>query len=183
LKESNLLGESPLKKNQILVIPPRPADDRHLSETEFHPEEPQLTLGQRVAEEARRFLNTPYRLGGDNWWGIDCSGLVKQVYEAVGLKVPATSTEQFRHGQPISLTQAKPGDLVFFSENGRINHVGIYLGNEEFIHASSLQQKVTVASLANDYFRRKLVGIRRYLTGQNSPASFLAKEQDNVDTP
>jgi len=180
LRQSNLLGNGPLRKNQILVIPP--SDDQQSSETEVEDQPHQLTLNERLVQEAKRFLETPYRLGGDGWLGIDCSGLVRKVYCAVGLNLPSSSQDQFRSGIIVSLAEAQPGDLVFFRQGNQVDHVGIYIGNNQFIHASSLQRKVTIGSLANEYFLKHFAGIRRYLGTHNS-GSLLVREEKHVDTP
>lgn len=120
-------------------------------------------LNNVVVEEALSYLNTPYKFGGRGKNGIDCSSLIKLVYRKVGINLPNTSYLQYRKGIPVKLEEAEPGDVVFFRINGRISHVGIYLGNKLFIHASSKMKKVTISSLENSYFRRHFAGIKRYL--------------------
>ncbi|OLQ70807.1 peptidase P60 [Photobacterium proteolyticum] len=104
---------------------------------------------------------TPYRLGGKSRRGIDCSAFVQVGYYDVFNKVlPRTTGEQARMGRWIPLADAKEGDLVFFKTGRRLRHVGIYLGNAEFLHAST-SQGVMISSLANPYWRRAFWQVRR----------------------
>ncbi|MGF1728065.1 NlpC/P60 family protein [Photobacterium kasasachensis] len=104
---------------------------------------------------------TPYRLGGKSRRGIDCSAFVQVGYYDVFNKIlPRTTGEQVRMGRWIPLADAKEGDLVFFKTGRRLRHVGIYLGNAEFLHAST-SQGVMISSLANPYWRRAFWQVRR----------------------
>jgi cell wall-associated NlpC family hydrolase len=110
---------------------------------------------------ARRFLGTPYRYGAAGTASFDCSGFVRYVYACYGISLPRVASDQARVGmQVLSLA---PGDLVFFSgsEDGGITHVGIYAGNNSFIHASF--QGVTVTSLDDPWYREHYVTARRVI--------------------
>ena len=116
-----------------------------------------------LRKSALSWLNTPYRWGGMSEKGIDCSGLVCAIYRDVyGLKLPHQSAQLYRLGKPVTLRNIQPGDLVFFRTDKRrtVSHVGIYLGKEEFIHASS-SRGVILSRLARSYYRKRLMGIRR----------------------
>lgn len=91
-----------------------------------------------IVKLAKKFLNTPYLWGGRTAWGIDCSGLVQLVYRAVGVNVSRDSYDQVNLGKAINfITDAQPGDLVFFdNDEGIIVHVGLLTGNGKIIHAS-----------------------------------------------
>ncbi len=108
-------------------------------------------------------LGTPYRFGGANPRGFDCSGLVQHVFRSHGLSLPRTVADQARVGRPTR--RLLPGDLVFFRLSGQgPSHVGIYVGGERFVHASSGRQAVAVDDLAtNSYFRARYAGARRVL--------------------
>ncbi|CDF59415.1 C40 family peptidase [Thermobrachium celere] len=108
-----------------------------------------------VIEYAMRFLGTPYVWGGTTPSGFDCSGFVKYVYSHFGINLPRTSREQATVGQAVSLSEAQPGDLVFF--HSPISHVGIYVGNGMYIHAPRTGDVVKVSSLAG----RKITVIKR----------------------
>ncbi len=119
----------------------------------------------RLQEEAERWLGTPYRYGGNDLSGIDCSGLVCRIYERVyGRSLPRQAKLQRKLGRSVALPYLKPGDLLFFRFNGTggINHVGIYLGQGRFIHAST-ERGVVISELTDKYYRRHLVVARRIL--------------------
>lgn len=111
-------------------------------------------------------LNTPYVFGGATRTGTDCSGLVLQVFTPLGVTLPRTSAEQARAGQFVEPGALEAGDLVFFDTegSGRVSHVGIYLGEDQFISANSYQGRVTVDRLRADrYWGPRFVGARRVL--------------------
>jgi len=117
----------------------------------------------RVEEVATAWLGTPYRYGGTDERGIDCSALVQNVMGDLGARVPRTTRAQQAVGREIPLHGVRPGDLLFFRlESTRINHVGLALGPDRFIHASS-SRGVVVDRLMDDYFGRRLVEARRVL--------------------
>lgn len=102
-------------------------------------------------------LGVPYRFGGRSpTRGFDCSGLVQYAYSQAGIEVPRTTGEQYRAALPIKRQALQPGDVVFFRTRGRrfVSHVGIYLGEGEFIHAPSSGKHVSIDSLKDDYWRR-----------------------------
>lgn len=105
-------------------------------------------------------LGTPYRWGGGSTEnGFDCSGLTQHAYQAASIELPRTSAEQYRATKRIEREALRPGDLVFFRLNGnRIDHVGIYVGGDRFIHAPSSGKSVSFASLDNVFWSGKYVG-------------------------
>ncbi len=121
-------------------------------------------LRAAIVETAKRYLGVPYEWGGTNDSGFDCSGLTMAVYRLNGLDLPRVSYEQFKEGTYVSKEELRPGDLVFFDTRrlGRVSHVGIYIGNDMFIHAPRTGQKVKVESLSLDYFVRSYRGARSY---------------------
>lgn len=115
---------------------------------------------------ARQFIGVPYQWGDVTpVQGFDCSGLAMMVYQLVGLDMPRISRDQFRQGQEVGPDQLRPGDLVFFTtdRSGQASHVGIYLGNDQFIHAPRRGKVVSRAALSSDYFRQRFLGARTYL--------------------
>lgn len=116
----------------------------------------QTDLGKSLEKEARSWLGTPYRYGGETRKGTDCSGLVMSVYRDIaGIKLPRSSREMQAECQAIKTSQLRKGDLVFFtsSKRGRVTHVGLYLENGNFIHASS-SRGVIISNLDEDYYAR-----------------------------
>jgi len=105
-----------------------------------------------------------YRYGGAHPSdGFDCSGLVYYTYTSNGHAVPRTSREQFNAARGIPLAQAAEGDLVFFRDQEKLSHVGIYLGDGQFVHAPSSGGTVSVASIDAPYYQRHLIAVGRLL--------------------
>lgn len=181
LKETNLLYDGRIKVGQTLVIP-QIADINETTVVDTSVSEKEKTnhtstiLASKIIENALNFINTPYRLGGMSEKGIDCSGLVKKSYEAVGINLPRTSREQAKKGEIVPLSAIKPGDLLFFGHKGRINHVGIYIGENKFIHASRESGKVVVANLDENYYQKHLICARTFLNG--GEAYWIEEEQN-----
>jgi cell wall-associated NlpC family hydrolase len=113
--------------------------------------------GEQAAVVASRQLGVPYQYGGTDTEGFDCSGLVHFAYANVGKRIPRTTAEQWRQLSPVSNKNMRVGDLLFFRIDGKISHVGMYLGNRRFVHAPSTGRNVTTASLDSDYYRRAFV--------------------------
>jgi len=111
---------------------------------------------------AKTFLGAPYRLGGSNLKGIDCSAFVKKIYQVFSVDLPRTAREQLCIGKKVEKDQLEEGDLVFFKTRRAHNtHVGIYIGNNEFVHASSRKREVKVDNLSTPYFNQRfLSGVR-----------------------
>jgi len=110
---------------------------------------------------AKAFLGVPYKLGGSTLKGIDCSALVKKIYEVFNIQLPRTAREQFTAGKRVEKEQLEEGDLVFFRRAGNRAHVGIYVGDNQFVHASSHSREVRVDYLNTPYFsQRFLKGVR-----------------------
>lgn len=110
--------------------------------------------------EAESWLGTSYKYGGNDREGIDCSGFVKQVFSSNGIKLPRTAAEQYQVTLPLDDSERKPGDLLFFQKSGKINHVGIYLGGGEMIHAST-SRGVIKQQLDSYEFGGRYAGARR----------------------
>lgn len=117
-----------------------------------------------VARDAKRLTGIPYRYGGESpRTGFDCSGLVRYVYRhAAGVTLPRTTKAMSRVGRPVSRNQLRPGDLVFYQTTRRAySHVGIYLGNNRFVHAPSSGKRVEISKMSEYYWRHRYCGARR----------------------
>jgi len=109
-------------------------------------------------------IGARYRFGGtDPIEGFDCSGLAFYAYTQAGYRIPRTSQEQFRAARKIALGDADAGDLVFFQDQEKLSHVGIYLGDGRFVHAPAGGQKVAIASMSSAYYQQHLVAVGRLL--------------------
>ncbi|MHB9097334.1 MAG: C40 family peptidase [Syntrophales bacterium] len=117
-----------------------------------NPDEPKLLV--RVA---MGFLGAPYRLGGYSVTGLDCSGFVKKIYQVFNIDLPRTAFEQSHVGLRVSRSELVEGDLLFFNTRRKLGHVGIYIGNNEFVHASSRKRGVRVDNLNMPYFNKRFV--------------------------
>lgn len=117
--------------------------------------------GQAIVNTATSRIGAPYRYGARGPNAFDCSGLVYYSYQAAGLEVPRTSAQQFQASTPIGIEEARPGDLLFFRYSHKVSHVGIYLGDQQFVHAPSSGEHVTVESLRQAHYREHFVGAGR----------------------
>ncbi len=128
-----------------------------------------MSREQAIAEITSRsvlLLGTPYRLGGSRpSEGLDCSGLIAHVVEeAFRLRFPRTTEEQAMVGSPVARQSLAPGDLVFFNTSGRPNsHVGVYLGENRFVHAPTARGVVRIESLEQGYWSRRFDQARRLI--------------------
>jgi len=118
----------------------------------------------RMMREISKYMGTKYVIGGEDRQGIDCSGYVLAVYRsALGKQLPRTSAEQAQFGISVPLEDLKFGDLVFFNTRGeQFSHVGIYLGDDLFAHAS-VSLGVTISSLESSYYKKRVEGGRRII--------------------
>lgn len=123
-------------------------------------------LRTELVKTAKRFIGIPYRWGGTTAKnGFDCSGLTMVSYRLNGLNLPRVSRSQFKAGKWVAKSKLRQGDLVFFATKGgkRVTHVGMYVGNGEFIHAPRTGKNVRIEKLSNTFFAKTYVGGRTYL--------------------
>lgn len=139
-----------------------PVDNPILQVNSLHNPPPELVRAALLAQH-ERWAGTPYRLGGTGRGGIDCSALVQNVFnETFRLELPRTTAEQVQQGTPISRAELQVGDLIFFRPPGRYDHVGIYVGDGYFLHAST-SRGVMLSELDNSYWQRYYWQARRTL--------------------
>jgi peptidoglycan endopeptidase LytE len=183
IKKMNHLPSTSLKTGQKLILPRQKikvdeeleeiGDSEGMKEVQKSEGERQITsepIGKWGSLEERNlfvrvvktFLGVPYRLGGSTLKGIDCSAFVRKIYEIFNIDLPRTAREQLSFGKKVDKDQLEEGDLVFFKTRRANNaHVGIYIGDNKFIHASYRNKEVRVESLDTPYFsQRFLKGVR-----------------------
>lgn len=122
-------------------------------------------LRDNIIRTAENFIGVPYSWGGQSVEkGFDCSGFTMTVYKLNGLDLPRSSQSQWKTGVSLNRNRPQKGDLVFFhtARNRKISHVGIYVGNEQFIHAPGKGNEVKRTSLKNQYFKKHYSGARTY---------------------
>jgi len=121
-----------------------------------------ITDGFTIATAALQLQGIPYRLGGTDVHGFDCSGLVQYVFALYGIALPRVVHDQYRIGRRVGVDNLEPGDLVFFSPDGdNVSHVGIVIGGDRFVHAPNSRGVVRVDSFAVGYWGEHLAGARR----------------------
>jgi cell wall-associated NlpC family hydrolase len=151
----SLLLASGAQADEPIVIPPPPRVSFIDRAT---------TTVQDVIDKAVDLLGIPYRFGGTTpESGFDCSGFVSHVfYTGFGLILPRSALEQSKAGRAVPFTELKPGDLVFFNTmRHAFSHVGIYLGNDQFVHAPRTGERVRVDSMNDSYWIQRFNGARR----------------------
>lgn len=145
-----------------------------------------MPMGGDIGDYAQQFLGTPYVWGGNDLkGGIDCSGLVQQVYKHFGIDLPRVTYDQIGEGAPVSMKGLRAGDLVFFdtSGNNSPSHVGIYLGGGRMIHAPRPGRSVEVVDITKGYYMDKFLGGRRISGVKTSGASSSDYEETPKLTP
>ena len=146
--------------NEFYIVRP---DDYSITKSQQYGES---YFRDEIVKTAGSFIGVPYQWGGSSSKkGFDCSGLAMAVYRLNGLKLPRTSGEQYKTGTWVSRGKLAKGDLVFFDtrSSGKISHVGIYTGQDKFIHAPRTGKTVRTSSLSNQYYKKRYAGARSYL--------------------
>jgi cell wall-associated NlpC family hydrolase len=125
------------------------------------------TVADQAVQLALSFVGYPYVYGGSSPKGFDCSGLTSYVYKQFGITLNRSAANQLDNGTPVSMSELLPGDLVLFKKAGtgskRASHVGIYIGNHQFVHASTYGVGVIVNDLSDAYYTTGFVGGRRII--------------------
>lgn len=119
------------------------------------------SVGQQIASYAQKYLGYPYVWGGSGPNSFDCSGFVQYIYKQFGISINRTATAQMNNGYSVSKENLAPGDLVFFYGDGGIGHVGMYIGNGKFIHASNPSSGVIITELSSQWYSSRYAGARR----------------------
>jgi len=125
---------------------------------------PRISRGDRIVRTALTYRGARYRRGATGRYGaFDCSGFTLYLFKKAGETLPRTAAQQFKHGQVVPKAQLRPGDLVFFRNTYKrgVSHVGVYVGNGDFVHAAGTSRGVRVDNLSGAYYRRHWAGARR----------------------
>jgi LysM repeat protein len=174
LKNINGFETDMLEPGQIIYLEPEEEVDettlpeaqiqKDIKETSSSEELSDMGMRDKLILFAKKLKNIPYRFGGNNLFGIDCSGFVQKVYGMIGINLPRSARQQFQEGDPIDKAELSIGDLVFFRTYAPFpSHVGIYLGDDLFIHASSVKKKVSIDNLTTPYYFKRFIGAKRVL--------------------
>ena len=158
-KEAEALRRAGIIHEYYIVTP----DDYPIAKSGKNGE---MNLRNEIVKKAESFIGVPYRWGGSSpKHGFDCSGFTMAVYHLNGLNLPRSSVAQWLAGSPVNRSHLAKADLVFFTtpRGKKISHVGIYVGEDHFIHAPGRGKRIRVSSLSNTYFKRCYVGARTYL--------------------
>lgn len=122
------------------------------------------TKGSAIVKSAQKYMGVPYVWGGTTPDGWDCSGYTQYVMKENGISIPRTAAEQYSKGVAVDKANLQIGDMVFFTTyKPGASHVGFYMGNDKFIHASSAAKEVTINSLSEQYYSEHYIGARRYI--------------------
>ena len=135
-------GEKEMEKDEYIspqtLEAEKPSDERHL-----------------LVKTALGFLGVPYKWGGSTVKGIDCSAFVREIYSLFGVDLPRSAHAQSGAGTSINRDELLEGDLVFFHTRRPLGHVGIYIGNNQFVHASYRSKTIRIDSLDTPYFQKR----------------------------
>ena len=121
------------------------------------------SLGQEIVDYAMQYLGYDYVYGGNGPYSFDCSGFVKYIYAQFGYSINRTATDQYENGYWVSQDDLQPGDLIFFSAGDYMGHVGMYIGNNEFIHAANPSSGVCITDLSEYWYAVRYAGARRII--------------------
>lgn len=127
-----------------------------------------LKIEEEIEWNAKELLGLKYVWGATGPFNYDCSGFTQKIYGDVGINLPRVSRDQAQEGELVSFENLKKGDLLFFETNrkkpGVVTHVGIYLGNNDFIHASSGAKKIVIYNFKKDpFYKKKFLWARRVI--------------------
>lgn len=165
----NNLTSSILREGQIMVLPGEGEDnffDYPATTTTSNTAASNRSRFSRdsIIQVAKKYLGAPYKFGGNSFTtGIDCSGYVKKVFSSFNVDLPRTARDIFYNaGYRVKRNELDTGDLVFFTTYANYpSHVGIYIGNDKFIHASSGARKVTITPMDKKYYKKRYIGAKR----------------------
>ncbi|RHW39958.1 peptidase [Lysinibacillus yapensis] len=145
----------------------------------YNTDQAEAATNKELTSTAYQYIGVPYSWGGTTTNGFDCSGFVQRVYKDLGINLSRTTKTQYKEGSAVSKSNLETGDLVFFNTFGSgVSHVGIYVGNGDFVHASS-SKGVTVSGLNEPYWANRYIGARQ-IAEFNNEVKAVAKAKAEV---
>jgi len=157
LRYTDLLNEKEYEQSLAELVDQDSVNLRQQKEPDFNSDNVKL-----LKTKAFGFLGTRYRFGGTSRNGLDCSAFVQKVFNEMEITLPRTAREQFEKGEVVTRGDMQKGDLVFFRTYASFpSHVGIYLGGNRMIHASSRDRRVVISSVDTPYYRSRFIGAKR----------------------
>ena len=139
-------------------------------------EKAEAATQSQLTNTAYKYIGVPYVYGGTTTSGLDCSGYTRLVFKQLGISLNRTSSAQYSQGKAVSKSNLQVGDLVFYNTSGKgVSHVGIYIGNNKFIH-SATSTGVTVTSMSTSYWAKRYVGAKRVATFDADTVKNVASE-------
>ncbi len=191
LMRLNRLSSSKIKPGQVLLLGEAPAAAAAETGAKISPSvldelrSEASTLSPLLEKPVLSLLAAPYRFGGTSAKGIDCSGFVQQVFKELNFDLPRSAREQYRLGDEVAAGELQTGDLLFFRTYAKYpSHVGIYLGNNKMLHASTRSRRVVVSDIETAYFRSRYIGARRLALnheGSSIDSLFSAEVDEEVE--
>lgn len=155
--KGNLRGEQNILKKRVLL----PVFAAFMIFAGANSHEAEAASVDQLTSSAYKYIGTPYIYGGTTTRGFDCSGFTRQVFSDLGISLPRTSGAQYGQGQAVAKSNLQAGDLLFFNTSGAgVSHVGIYIGDQKFIH-SQTNQGVSVTSIHASYWASRYIGAKR----------------------
>jgi len=166
LMELNNLESDLIFPGQRLLISKDPVEGENVAQDNVIDEEikddEDKDLASQIIDFAKTLIGTSYKSAGSSPEGFDCSGFTSYVYKQFNIELPRVAQDQYYFGKAVSANEAKPGDLIAFAYKGYIHHVGIYIGNGEFIHSSS-NDGIVITKTNDSYWGPRILGYCRVL--------------------
>lgn len=154
--ESTNIRSTKIESNKIIKVPQGKSEREKISRGSN-------SVSSNLIEYSYKFLGKPYVWASSGPNSFDCSGFTSYVYKKFGYSLPHYTGEQVEMGKAVAKKDLKTGDLVFFDTSGSNSHVGIYIGNDKFIHASSGKKKVMISDLNESYYKSRYSEARRII--------------------
>lgn len=167
IRKANKLNGNSIYAGQMLSIPvvaPDSVSERYASKSYgSNGNISGANIKNKIINVAKKYLGAPYKFGGTSTrTGIDCSAYVNKVFSNFNVQLPRTARDIYKEGEWVDRNELEKGDLVFFTTYAKFpSHVGIYIGDNKFIHASSASKKVTITDITRRYYQKRYIGAKR----------------------